>query len=250
MEHLKTYEGLFDNLRPGGEWRKKIKDFMLGMIDKLKSGEAEVTGLTTIDNNQPRFINFIVDGKRYKFAIGGYQDKYGVSLWGDVPNINSNELEDSYISLSNPFFQMKVKKLFFELVSRKQEPQKIEEDGGGGGAAVATAGSTAGMGNVTSAQPASTPGAAVTGDGTTGSGDYGNPLFKTANKDGSNTVGKKKKGSRDKKKKKDKKESVIQDFIAQYKAGKTKGGKTTSDDGTTSSKMLSFNDFVNNDIKK
>lgn len=123
----------------------------------------------------------------------------------------------------------------------------LNEDAGGGGAAMAGAGTTSGMGNVASSQPASTPGAAVTGDGTTGSGDYGNPLFPTAQKDGSNTLGKK----RGKKSKKDKKkESVIQNFIAQHKAGKTKNGATTSDDVTTSSKMLSFSDFVNNDIKK
>lgn len=119
----------------------------------------------------------------------------------------------------------------------------IHEDGSSGG--VAMSGTTSGMGNVVSAQPASTPGAAVTGDGTTGSGDYGNPLFPTAQKDGSKKLGKKKGSKKDKKK-----ESVIANFIAQYKNGKDKNGSTTSKDGTTSSKMLSFSDFVNNDIKK
>jgi len=113
---------------------------------------------------------------------------------------------------------------------------KLEDGDGGGGVATATAGTTSGMGNVSSAQPASTPGATVTGDGTTGSGDYGNPLFQTAQKDGSNTVGKK----RGKKKKNKKKESIIQNFLTQHKASK---------DGS-SSKMFTFKDFVNNDTKK
>lgn len=128
----------------------------------------------------------------------------------------------------------------------KENLKTINEDGDGGVASV-SAGTTSGMGNVVSAQPASTPGAAVTGDGTTGSGDYGTPLFTTAQKDGSNTLGKKrgKKGKKDKKK-----ESILQNFIAQHKSDKTKNGETKSDDGTTSSKMLSFSDFVNNDIKK
>lgn len=122
-----------------------------------------------------------------------------------------------------------------------KESTIINEDGdGGGGVAMASSGTTSGMGNVASAQPASTPGAAVTGDGTTGSGDYGNPLFPTSQKDGSNKIGKKR-GKKDKKNKK--KESIIQNFLAQHKASKDK-------DGTSSSKMFSFNDFVKNDIKK
>lgn len=52
----------------------------------------------------------------------------------------------------------------------------INEGDGGSGAAMANAGTVSGMGNVSSAQPASIPGAAVTGDGTTGSGDIGVPL--------------------------------------------------------------------------
>ncbi len=141
-----------------------------------------------------------------------------------------------------------------EAIEVANQDEVMNEEDGGGGAAVATAGTTAGMGNVASAQPASTPGAASTGDGTTGSGDYGNPLFPTAKQDGSNTVGKKKKKNKDKdkNKRKNKKESTIQDFIARYKEGKSKGegGDTKSSEGSSKSKMLSFDDFVSNDIKK
>lgn len=111
---------------------------------------------------------------------------------------------------------------------------KVYEDGDGGGAAVATASSTTGMGNVSSAQPASTPGAASTGDGTTGSGDYGNPLFPTANKDGSTNVGTRR-GTKDKKK-----DSAIKQFV---KNMKDKKGKTTKS-SDKSSNLQSFSDFV------
>ena len=118
--------------------------------------------------------------------------------------------------------------------------QYIKEEG------VATAGaaSVSGMGNVVAAQPASAPGATVTGNGTTGSGDVGMPLFNTFHQDGANKVGVKK-GTKGKNK------SVIQNFIANYKKGKkNKDGSVKSSDGNTSSKMLTFSQFVNNDITK
>ncbi len=159
-----------------------------------------------------------------EFIVEGNGNGIGTGGMGDVKSPQPSETPGETIKTEE---------------SHKSE-DKLDEDG----TATATSGTTAGMGNVVSAQPASTPGAAVTGDGTTGSGDYGNPLFNTSEKDGSKKRGKKKN------KKDKKKESIIQNFLAKYKGGKSKDGGIVSSDGTTGSKMLSFADFVNNDIKK
>jgi len=188
-------------------------------------------------------INDIVPNQDYIIYDGGMDEWIGNYKFEHVLFRSTNQFdEDNTLKLPIQHIQDLLDKglILLQKNDGAMSENVINEDGdgGGGGVAMASSGTTSGMGNVVSAQPASVAGAAVTGDGTTGSGDYGNPLFPTAQKDGSTKLGKKKGKKKDKKK-----ESVIQNFLAQYKGDKDKNK-------STGSKMFSFNDFVNNDIKK
>lgn len=115
--YLKTYEGLF-----GNEWTKIVKKFMSNIIDKVKNGEADNINLV-MDENKPRHLYFKIDGKRYDFWIGERNEMYHLSLYGDVPSLNSNALEEGSIQLNNPIIFWKVKKLFFNLLKDEKNNQ-------------------------------------------------------------------------------------------------------------------------------
>lgn len=230
-----------------------IREFLNFLKKEEKDEVIEMIGKSIIGlKNLPIVHDFRLSKKGEDYIIRIFLNKNdefgdGTSMLYMMKPINQYQYElksfgSKFLNPASSIINFSdIESNLLSMIQNDIEVVSLKEDGG---VSVAVSGTTSGMGNVTSAQPASTPGATVTGDGTTGSGDYGNPLFKTSQKDGSKTLGKKK-GKKNKKK-----ESVIQDFIAQYKAGKKKNGSTTSVDGTKSSKMLSFSDFVNNDIKK
>lgn len=139
-----------------------------------------------------------------------------------------------------------------DYIKQVNEMILIKEDGDGGsaGVAMATQGGTSGMGNVSSSQPSSVPGAASTGDGTVGSGDLGMPLG-TYTKKGITgdkyTKFNHKPGNKGKKKGKNKKSKVLSDvadFLSKHKSG-SKMGNTPS--GSTQ-KVMDFDKFVKNNI--
>ncbi|CAG7580360.1 MAG: gp156 [uncultured marine phage] len=75
-------------------------------------------------------------------------------------------------------------------MSEYAEMHSINENIQTAGISYANQGNVAGMGNVVSAQPGSTPGATITtGQGTSGSGDYGQQLLPVAMKIAAHTIG-------------------------------------------------------------
>lgn len=127
-----------------------------------------------------------------------------------------------------------------DYINQINEMILIKEDGDGGsaGVAMATQGSISGMGNVSSSQPSSVPGAASTGDGTVGSGDIGMPLGKYTKKGITGdqyTRFKHKPGKKGKKKNKSKIASDVTDFLNKHKSG-------------SSQKVMDFKKFVKDNI--
>jgi hypothetical protein len=106
------------------------------------------------------------------------------------------------------------------------------------------------MGNVSSSQPSSTPGAAATGDGTVGSGDISMPLGKYSKKGVTGNHYTKfdhKPGKRKGKKKKNKKIlSDVADFLQKHK----KGSKQSNTPKTSKTKVMDYQDFVKDNVNK
>jgi hypothetical protein len=153
-----------------------------------------------------------------------------------------NESNTDYLSLLNDVIDEKTESEDEELSSDDDMTEDpINEDGDGGGVAMANAGNVGGMGNVSSAQPSSTPGAVMTGDGTTGSGDYGFPLGVYTKK---GATGNKyiKMGSKKGKKKSPKVLADVANFLKTHKADGS--GKKYGNVPESNGKVMNYQDFM------
>jgi len=180
-------------------------------------------------------------------TIVGKGEDWGA--WKNDANQFGSDIKTDASKWDKTYYKLSNKGMISE---NSDHADSLNEDGDGGGgdgggAAVSSAGSVSGMGNVSSAQPSSTPGAAVTGDGTVGSGDYGFPLSGYTKKGitGDKYV---KMGSKQGKKKNPKILADVANFLKSHKAGGSDNKYGNVPDG--SEKVMNYQDFMKGNITK